>query len=239
MYCEFCGSKIDDDANFCIGCGNRMIPPSVAYTTQYVRAKEATKTKTIIKRIIITLFVLAIIISSAGMGLNFYLKLNGHIVYDCTYSNVKNLSEKICKNIRGGDAEVEDIDSFSTNDYRVEFTVSLSGKQEETVEVDFYNYEDSDKIGKIVIEMYTSSYDYSERNAYNSCIAVASAIEKTFVAWRYVDDYADYYETMQEINKLGWLSDGVILHNYVISDGPEAIISVDSSRWYYILNMMN
>jgi len=240
MYCGKCGSEIREGSLFCPNCGNKVnqINADLHKQNEKANSKNKTKAKKIIKKVIITVLVLSLVISAIGTGVNFYLKLNGHTTYECTYEGIERVSKSICRNISHGKAEIEEIKSFSDGDYRVYFNVYLSGKQEETIEVNFYNYSDSNMIGTILIDMRTDSMTFNKENTYNCCIAVASAVEKTFLAWRYVDEYADYSYVMQEISKLNWGSDEVVLHSYVISDGPEVIISVDELEWDYKLEMM-
>lgn len=238
MFCGKCGNEIKDGSLFCPKCGNKISQTNFDYNHQNTKVKDKSRTKKIIKKILITVLVLALIIPAIGTGVSFYLKLNGHTTYQCTYDGVERVSKSICRNIKGGKAEIEEIESFSGGQYRAYLNVYLSGKQEETVEVNFYNYSDSDMIGTIMIEMHSSSMSFNGENTYNCCIAVASAVEKTFLAWRYVDEYSDYSYTMQEISKLNWSSDEVILHNYTISEGPEVTIYVDELEWDYKLEMM-
>lgn len=238
MYCGKCGTEIQNNVSFCPNCGNKVNNISFDSKNIKKKPKDKAKTKKIIKRTVIIILVLALTIPAIGTGVNIYLKLNGHTTYQCTYEGVERVSKYMCKNIKNGKAEVEEIQSFSDGDFRVYFNVYLSGKQEETIKVDFYNYSDSDMIGTVAIEMRTDSMTYNDENTYNCCIAVSSAVEKTFLAWRYVDEYSDYSYTIQEMNKLNWNSDDVTLHNYVISDGPEITISVDDVEWDYILDLM-
>ncbi len=238
MFCGKCGTEIQNNVTFCPNCGNKISQRNFNYNHPNIKVKDKRTTKKIVKKIIITVLVLALTIPAIGTGIGFYLKLNGHTTYQCTYDSVERVSKSICRNIKGGKAEVEEIKSFSGGQYRVYFNVYLSGKQEETIEVNFYNYSDSDMIGTIMIEMHSSSMSFNGENTYNCCIAVASAVEKAFLAWRYVDEYSDYSYTMQEISKLNWGSNEVVLHNYTISEGPYVTISVDKLEWDYKLEMM-
>lgn len=241
MFCKYCGNEINNGVTFCPNCGKNVKHINGELEKQSIKdVKENNKTNTnkIIKRIIISIVVLALVFSSAGFGINFYKRLNGKVTYECTQEGIERVSESICKNIKNGTAEIVQIKSFSDGDFSVYFSVFLSGKQEEVVKVDFCNYGDSNLLGNIVIEMSSASLYFNDENTYNSCMAVASSIEKTFLAWRYVDEYSDYSNIIQKIKYFSWNEKEEVLHRYVISDGPMVTISVEGDIWRYKLDLM-
>lgn len=238
MYCVKCGIEIKDDTKFCSSCGNEIKQANLDSKNQKKEFKDKTKIKKTVKKLIIAVLVLTLAITSISKGVGFYLKQNGLTTYKCTYDDIEKVSKEICKNFKGGKAEIDEIKSSSSGDFYVYFNVSLSGKQKETVSVDFYNYKDSNKIGTIGVTMSRGAVDFHGENTYNCCTAIASAVEKTFLAWRYVDEYSDYSYVMKEMKKLNWGSDAIDLYNYTINDGPKVIISVDDFKWNYRLALV-
>lgn len=240
MFCKYCGNEIKNEVTFCPNCGKKVkqINRELKKRNKEVKENNKTNTNKTIKRIIISIVVFALVLSSAGFGINFYNKLNGKVTYECTQEGIERVSKEICKNIKNGTAEIGQIKSFSDGDFSVYFSVFLSGKQEEVVKVAFENYGDSNLIGNIVIEMSSSSAYFNGENTYDSCIAVASSIEKTFLAWRYVDEYSDYSNIIQKLKHSSWNAKEEVLHSYIISQGPVVTISAEGSDWRYKLDLM-
>lgn len=238
MFCGKCGAKLKGNEKFCLMCGNAISqendtnnPKTHNYPLRKIRIKR------IIKRTVIAVLVVSIILTCAYQGLSFYAKQIGKVGYKCTYDEVKMVSKKICKNIKDGDAKVDDIDRLSYGDFSVTFNVKLSGKQEETVKVEFLNYKDNDEIASVCVYFNADSNSFHEKNTYKSCIAVASAIEKTFLGLRYVDEDADYNSTMEQMSQLDWDSEPAELSKYIINDASKVLISVDDSMWIYKLDL--
>lgn len=221
MYCLNCGCEIKEKIKFCHNCG-KPIEQSETTNEKTHNSEKPKKKKTPIKIVVSIIAVIAIIVG--GFSLFNSSKKISYIEY--TEEGITEFCETAIKNLDGGKAEILSIDGDLAK-----IIVKRDGYQEETIWVHFTNRNDTDKVYSIYFKC--KSVSYSD-NYYESCISLASAIEKTICGKREVNQYSDL-EKVKSIMRSQPMIGGneEIIAEYSLSSSTKSIISCKSQACFY------
>ena len=188
---------------------------------------EKLKDKKFVIMIGVAVIILAFLVITGGSK-----RANFNIEY--SPQGIEKFLNVVCKNIDGEYAEVTDPNydgPAGSTCYTAKMDVKLKNSVAESVQMRFYNRNDSDKVsyGKVIF------YDSDSKNEFNCRKELVVALEKTLCGTSYAEKYITNYDAIsQRASSLDRLEPEVIAE-YWLTDELKVEISCEHSlswTWY-------
>ena len=236
MFCNNCGTAIDEGAKFCTNCGKEaseatkeiLRPNAMVYAVPY-RSKNSLQIKIVAISILIVVAVVALVLLLQGNS----NRTDFNIKY--TPDDIERFLNIVCKNVEGDYAKVTDPNydgPAAGHCYTAEMGIKLPGKIEEYVQMRFYNQDDSDMVayGEMIF------HDYDSENEFNCEVAFLVALEKTLSGSSCVEDYITSYDDMENIAfSMDNLESRIIGAYWLTEDLQVTIVCEHSFSWDWYL----
>ncbi len=227
MFCTECGKPITDSANFCTHCGasTNPIEAQPAYSTP-ISTKKASKKKIVIilTSCILTVAIIIAIISS-------FLPKRANFDIEYSPEGIEKFLNVVCENVDGDYARVAnpDYDSPAGNScYAAMIEVKLANNVSKTIQMRFYNRDDSDKVSFCRLAFSNSD----SKNIFNCKQALLIGLEKTLCGKSIIEEYIPNFNKASEIGSSVDFSEEKVIAEYWLTDELKATITCDrSSGW--------
>lgn len=234
MFCTKCGKEISNDAKFCIHCGSKTEVKLQERVVQRTDTNKGTLPRTNMlkdKKIILIIGIIALI--------SVFLLIKGgsnRTDFNIEYSpqGVERFLNIVCKNIDGEYARVTDPNydgPAGSSCYTAKVEVKLNNSVAESVQMRFFNRNDSDMVnyGKVIF------YDSDSENEFNCRKAFVVALEKTLSGTSYAEDYITSYDEIDRLAVSLEHFEPEVIAEYWLTDELKVEISCEHSfswDWY-------
>ena len=260
-FCDQCGTQLNDNVKYCSACGNLceiMEPEQENYrckncNTQLTRDdlfcpecgkplyyRDGYKREVFNKK---TLLIIVLALVSLFTMISGFLLIKGGINrtgFNIEYSpqGVERFLKVVCRNIDGEYARVTDPNydgPAGSSCYTAKVEVKLKNSVAQSVQMRFYNQNDSDvvKYGRVIF------YDSDSENEFDCRKEFVVALEKTLSGKSFAEDYITSYDEIRRIALSLEHFEPKVIAEYWLTDELKVEISCKRSSWdwylYYVI----